>query len=194
MGTRHLQLTIFCALFLLCGCASKNAAHSFLREEVDLGYVQRIAVLPFENNTKEEYAAERTRDLTITQVLSQKIFDVVDKGQTDSVLHEEAIDPGKPIDNLTLKRLGQRLNVQAFLMGSIDHIDASRVGGASFPEISLTFRLIDSKNALLLWQASGHGSGYSTLDRLFGLNPKDTFQVTMDLIDNLLASVPRAAK
>jgi len=194
MRTIHYLLALSFTFFAIYGCGTKNSSESFLREEVDLGYVQHIAVLPFENHTKDDFAAERARDLTITQVLAQKLFDAVDKGQVDSVLHEEAIEPGKPIDTLTLKRLGQRLKVEAFLMGSVDHAGENRMGTSSFPEISLTFRLVDSKSALLLWQASGHGSGYSTVDRLFGLNPKDAFRVTMDLIDNLLSSVPRIAK
>lgn len=194
MRKLHLLLTLSMLLcFFTTGCTTRNNIRSFLREEVDLGYVQHIAVLPFANPAKDDGAAARARDLTITQVLSQNLFDVVDKGLVDSALHEEALTPNKAIDTLTLKRLSQRLNVEAFLLGSVDHAAVNRLGASSFQEISLTMRLIDAKTGLVLWQASGNGSGYSVIDRLFGLNPSDSFSVTMDLIDELLASVPRVA-
>lgn len=175
------------------GCGINASKEFFLRDQVDIAYIKRIAVLPFENNTKDNFVAPRARDLASTQILSQRIFDVVDKGQVDSALREEAIKPGTPLDDLTIKRLGQRLNVQALLLGSVDHAGEQHKGASSFSELSLTMRLIDSKTALLLWQTSGSGSGYSVVDRLFGLNPKDAFEVTMGLIDHLLSSIPRTS-
>jgi len=191
MKTFSHLLTSLLLLFTIQGCASKASTEFFLREQVDLGYIKRIAILQFENNSKDTYTPSRARDLAITQVLSQRIFDVVDKGQVDNALREEAIEPGHALDELTIKRLGQRLNVQAFLLGTVDHTGEQRMGASTFTELSLTLRLIDSKTALLLWQASGYGSGYSMVDRLFGLNPKDAFEVTMTLIDSLLSSIPR---
>lgn len=180
-------------LLSIQGCATNASNEFFLREQVDIAYIKRIAVLPFENHTKDTFVASRARDLATTQILSQRIFDVVDRGQVDSALREEAIKPGTPLDDLTIKRLGQRLNVQAFLLGSVDHAGEQSKGASSFAELSLTMRLIDCKTALLLWQTSGSGSGYSVIDRLFGLNPKDAFEVTMELIDTLLSSIPRTS-
>ncbi|MDH3392364.1 MAG: CsgG/HfaB family protein [Desulfobulbaceae bacterium] len=189
---RTFYYLLICLLLLtFWGCGANASKDYFLREQVDIAYIKRIAVLPFENNTKDNFVAPRARDLATTQILSQRIFDVVDKGQVDSALREEAIKPGTPLDDLTIKRLGQRLNVQAILLGSVDHAGEQHKGASSFAELSLTMRLIDSKTAILLWQTSGSGSGYSVVDRLFGLNPKDAFEVTMTLIDDLLSSIPR---
>lgn len=188
----HKMPMLLLLLLTLQGCAyNNNSTTFFLREEVDIGYIRRIAVLPFTNSSDDKFAANRARELTITQVLSQRIFDVVDKGEVDSTLRDEVIKPGSDIDPATIKRLGQRLNVQAFLLGSVDDAGENRKGASAFPEISLTLRLIDSKSALVMWHASGHGSGYSTVDRLFGLNPTDAYTVTMSLIDSLLSSIPR---
>ncbi len=192
MRTFFHLLTCLLLIFTLAGCGTRSTTESFLREQVDLAYIKRIAILTFENHTKDKFAAPRARDLATTQILSQRIFDVVDKGQVDSALREEAIKPGLPLDELTTKRLGQRLSVQAFLLGSVDHVGEQNKGASTFPEISLTMRLIDSKTSLVLWQASGAGSGYSVIDRLFGLNPKDAFEVSMSLIDAILSSLPGA--
>ncbi len=53
----------------------------------------------------------------------------------------------------------------------------------------MTLRLIDSETGTLLWQASGRGSGFSMADRLFGMAPKDSFEVTMGLLEDLFKTI-----
>ena len=172
------------------GCGTKTASDYYVRPDVELGFIKRIAVLPFQNNSSDEFAAERLREVVITQVMSMGIFDVVDKGIVDSVLREEAVEPGTPIDKLTLKRLGQRLNVQAFMLGSVDQAGENRRGSFSYPELSLALRLVEAKTGMVLWRASGHGSGYSTWGRLFGLAPEDSYQVGVGVVKEMLSSIP----
>jgi hypothetical protein len=114
---------------------------------------------------------------------------VVEKGQVDGTLRAEAIDPGAPIDAPLLRRLGQRLGVQAFLMGSVDDVGESRIGNSVYPDLALSMRLVDSESGLILWQASGRGTGYSFWGRLFGIGFKDSFQVTLELIRSLMATM-----
>jgi TolB-like protein len=190
MEKSRLALFLLMVAFLLGACGVKTHRESFLREDAELGYIRTVAVLPFENNSGDEYAAARARDLTITQALAMGLFDVVDKSLVDSVLREEAIDPGVPLDNPTIRRLGQRLNVQALLMGTVNYAEEGRKGNFVFPELSLTFRLIDVGTSTVLWQASGYGSGYTLWGRLFGLAPRDTFQVGLATIRNMLATLP----
>ncbi|ADH85107.1 hypothetical protein [Desulfurivibrio alkaliphilus] len=176
-------------LLVTAGCGSRQISHeSFMREGVSLAYVQRVAVLPLENLGGGAGQAERVREIVITQVLASGLFDVADKGRVDSVLREEAIAPGAAIEDATLRRLGQTLGTEAFILGSVEQGTESR-GGAAYPEINLTLRLVDSESGLILWQASGRGSGYSVSDRLFGTTPKSAFQVTLELVNSLLRSM-----
>jgi curli biogenesis system outer membrane secretion channel CsgG len=189
MEKKIAALLLLLLLATLPGCSSRGLTKSFLREDVNLAYIQTIAVMPFENLGAAGAAAQRIRDITITQVLASGLFDVVDRGRVDSMLREEAIEPGAPIDALTLKRMGQRLGVQAFLMGSVEQTSEARTGTAVYPETTLTLRLVDVEAGNVLWQATGRGSGYSLLDRLFGVAPKDAFRVTLDLITRMLNTI-----
>lgn len=174
------------------GCAGRGGGlESFSRENIDIGFVKSIAVLPLENNSKDEYAPERVRNITMTQLLGRGIFDVVDKGVVDSLLHEEAIDPGKPLDRQALQRLGQRLNIQAVMLGTIDLADEGRKGSVVYPELSVTLRLLEVESGLVIWQASGNESGDSVWRRLFGLASVGSFELTLTLIDKMLATIPR---
>jgi TolB-like protein len=180
-------LILFLSLPLL-GCAAK-APETFLRPEFNLEYVRKVAVLPFEDNVGNPNISKRCRQITISQILSSGLFDTVDKMQVDSVLKDEAVQPGTPINATTLRRLGQLLGVQAFLVGSLDEASENQKGAATYLDISLTMRLIDSESGLILWQASGRDSGFSWWDRLFGLGGKDPYQVTTELIRNLLGTI-----
>lgn len=181
-------LSLFC--LISSGCSGIKGDQAFVREDVDLDFILNIAVLPFENHTEDKFVMERVRDVTITQVLALGLFDVVDKGLVDSVLREEAIDKGMPIDKPTIKRLGQLLKVQALLLGSVNESDEKRLGSSSYPELSLTLRLVETKSGMILWQASGHRAGDSLLTRLFGLTPTDSFQVSLQLVRSLLGTMP----
>jgi len=161
-----------------------------MREDVTLDFVNRISVLPLENNTDQKYAAELARDVINTQILAMNIFDVVDKGIVDSVLHEEAIEPGSPVSQIMLSRLGQRLNVQSIMVGSVDIAGDKRIGSVIVPEMSLTLRLIEIKSGVILWQGSGHYAGDSIVGRLFGITPDDAYKVTARLAKRLLSTIP----
>ncbi len=179
-------------LLLLGGCGGKNTI-TFVREDVTLDFVKRVAVLPLQNNTDQKYAAELARDVISSKILAMNLFDVVDKGIVDSVLHEEAIDPGSPVSQAMLNRLGQRLNAQAFVIGSVDLAGDNRVGSVTFPEMSLTMRLVEMKSGQVLWQGSGHSDGSSLMGRLFGATPDDRYLVTAKLVDRLLRTIPAEA-
>jgi hypothetical protein len=176
-------------LFALAGCASKATTDSFIRKDVDLGYIQRVAVLPMENHSDDKYAAKRLRNVVNTQILAMGLFDTAEQGLVDSVLLREAIEQDAPIDQLTLKRLGQRLNVQAFVMGAVDQAGDVRRGANTYPEIAITLRLLEAESGNILWQASGYRNGESLSRRLFGLAAKDSYQVALVLVKELLSSL-----
>lgn len=189
--TTKLFMTILLFSLSLTGCAGKGNIESFNRDNIDIGYVKNIVVLPFENNSQDEYAPERVRNITMTQILASGLFDVVDKGVVDSHLREEAISLDKPLNKQDLHRLGQRLNVQAVLLGTIDIAEESRKGAVVYPVLSLTLRLIEVESGLIIWQASGNESGNSAWRRLFGLSMVGSFEISQTLVQNMLATIPR---
>ena len=173
-------------LLNMLGCSSgKMLSASYLRPDTSLAHIQTIAVMPFEG----EGRAERIRELTITNLLASGSFEVLDKGEVDSTLVQEGIfDGNAPMDLYDIKRLGNMLNIQALLFGTVDIAWQTR-GSASFTVITITFRLIDTETGTLLWQTSGKGDGYSYLDRTLGLRPKDDFVLTLELLNELFATL-----
>jgi TolB-like protein len=188
MRTLLAGLTLLFILLSLSGCGSGSMTKAFMREGATVGHIETVVVLPYENLGGGAGAAQRTREITMTQILTARLFDVVDKGRVDSVLVDEAIDPGTPVDAATLRRLGQRLGAQAFFIGSVEQ-GTEALGASVYPEVNLTLRLLDAETGTLIWQATGRGSGYSLADRLFGLAPKNHFEVTLKLVDSMLKTI-----
>ncbi|MDA8418713.1 MAG: hypothetical protein M0Z90_06745 [Desulfobacteraceae bacterium] len=187
-------LFLLCAAFTLAGCGGGANLKSFLRDDVDMGYVTKVAVPPFENDSKDPLAAERLRGVVITQILARGLFDVVDKGLTDSALRDEAVDLSKgPMDAAAMKRLAQKLNVQAFLMGTVEQAGDAQRGGISYPQLSLTLRLVDGASGVIFWQASGSQNGDSLGRRLLGIGSGDEFKLAIHLTDQLLTTLSAPA-
>lgn len=182
-----LVLVFCCSLF--SGCSS--APRYYAAESLGLGYVKRVVVLPFKNHTDSKFAEERFSDVVITEILSRGLFEVVEKGETKRFLSEELIQKEQDtLDQMTTMRMGQELNVQAYLAGSVEDFSIERNGNYSYPVIAATLRLIDTQTGQIIWQASGSESGYRTFDRLFGFVSEDVNQTVFRLAQRLLATVP----
>lgn len=185
-------LILVAAVFILCGCGGKKPESAiFTREGLDLAYVTKVAVLPFENLTADEYVGRRVRDIAFTETLASKKFEVVDKGVVDAVLREMAISGTEGLDAPVLKILGKRLGVNAFLSGTVNNIEAGGKGALSYPEVSITMHLIDSESAQILWRSTAYRNGYSVMNRMFDLDPQDEFEVTLSLLQDMIASIPK---
>ena len=179
------------ATLFVSGCGSKEPESTvFLREGLDLNYVERVAVLPFDNLTVDQYAGKRVRDITLTEAMASGKFDVVEQGVVDAILREMALSDEVPLDAPVLKILGKRLGVNAFLSGTVNSI---RSGGSSYqyPEVSITLHLIDIETAEVLWRSTAYKNGYSVWNRLFDLDPQDDFEITLLLIQEMLGSIQK---
>lgn len=184
------KFTLVCCLALMCfflvGCGGKFTSEEFVRENIDLSSISKIAVLPFKNNTVEKFEGERIRNIVLTQILSLGIADAVDQGIIDSIMAEEVIDARSPIDVISLKRLSQRLGAQAFIMGSVDASEGHSRSGQGYPKLALTLRLVEGQSGTIIWQSSGIWNTETIAGRLFGGAPTDKFKVALKLVRKML--------
>ncbi len=176
-------------MFVLSSCGASYVQKSFLRPGVDTTYIKRVAVLKFQNNTQQKFAAERLRNIVMTELLTEGIFDVVDRSLVDMVLLEEVVGEQGVYNKATLRRIAKKLGVQGLITGSVDAYEIVRDGSYSYPVVALTLTLIDGSTGEIVWQASGTASGYSTLGRVFGLRSKDLTQLSFDLVQDLLRTL-----
>jgi TolB-like protein len=178
--------TLVLGLMAVFGCAS-NTQQSYVDETLGVGFVKKIAILPFENNTSEKFVEERLRDTVTTEILSRALFDVVEKGELQRFLRQEVLAKKENLLDLqTAKRMGQELSVEAYLAGSVDDFTENRNGSYTYPVLAATFRLVDANTGKILWQVTASESAYSTWDRIFGLASEDSNQIGFILVRKML--------
>lgn len=181
------MILVFCIGFL-SSCTS--VPRHYAAESLGLGYVKRVVVLPFENHTETKHAELRFSDVVTTEILSRGLFEVVEKGEAQRFLREELVQKEQDtLDQATGMRLGQELNVEAYLAGAVEDFSEVQNGSYSYPVIAATLRLVDVKTGQIIWQASGSESGYRTVDRLFGFASEDVNQVGFRLAQRLLSTL-----
>ena len=172
----------------LLGCA--GVPLHYADETIRLGYVKRIAILPFENHTQTKYAEERLRDIISTEILSRGFFEVIEKGDLSRFLQEELVNrKQETIDLPTAQRLARDLKVDAYLAGSVDDFSETRSGSYAYSVVAATFRLVDVKTGKIIWETSGSESGYSTFNRIFGFDGEDINQISFKLVRKLLDTI-----
>jgi len=160
---------------------------SFIRPTADLTYIKAVAVVPLKNLTQEKNAERKVMNMVAAEVLRRGVFDVVEFGEVYKILREEGFKEREGfISKSVAERGGKRLNVQAFIVGSVAEYGVSRTGGSSYPEVSLSLKLVGVRSYKILWEASHSLKGATVLDRLFGIGKKSPSDLSRELVVKML--------
>ena len=176
-------ILLLAVLPLFYNCAGPM---SYIHPTADLTYIKTVAIVPFQNLTKEKHAEGKLMNVVATEILRRGIFDVVEFGEVDKVLNEEGIRKEKGVISKSVaERAGKRLNVQAFIVGAVEEYGMSRAGSSSYPEVSASLKLIDAKSYKILWEATHSVKGTTIVDRLFGIGKKSSSDLCRELVEEM---------
>jgi hypothetical protein len=174
-------------IFLLTGCMTPP---KFIVPGWQPG---RIAILPFMNNTEDEYIDEFARVL-LHERLKQRKFDVIDLEKIDEALEYLGI----PTDGLQRPISPMELNdvipADSYLYGTV--LQATRVMAGIYFEktFEADYMIMDGQTGQTMWQDDRIGS-----EKKISLNPKNIVkgiitemaeELTTDIILNALAGHP----
>ena len=171
------------SLLLFSACSGPM---SYIHPTADLTYIKTVAIVPFENLTQAKGAEGKVMNVVAAGVLRRGVFDVVEFGEVAKVLREEGFKGDGSISKRAAERAAQRLNVQSFIVGSVEEYGVSRTGGSSYPEVSVSLKLIDAKSYKIIWEATHNVKGTTVLDRLFGISKKSTSDLAKELVAEML--------
>lgn len=171
-GLRYRDRLVFSLLFALCsllifmyGCG--GVPKHYTRPEVDFSNIKRVAVLPLETFTTDEYAGEKIRRTVITELLSRGI-DVVEPGEVTRVLTELKVRSLGSIKITDIQNIGKTLSVEAVMRGSVEAFGISKGISVSYPEVSIHLMLIEASSGNIIWSVWHTGGGASFWSRHFG--------------------------
>jgi len=176
---------VFVSLFLifLVGCAGDDV---FFEPNMDFGSVQSVAVLPFQNLTNVDEAAERVRDTFTSMLLATGALYVLPPGEVARGMSKLSRFPpqGPSVDQI--KQLSTILEVDAIFTGVVREYGTVRSGATSANVVSVSVDMFETTNALIVWSASSTKGGIGIRDRLFGGGGAPMNTVTVQAVDELL--------
>src|SRR4030067_1891110 len=175
-------------LFMVGGCAT-NTSTQYIRQNIDYKNIQRMAVLPFESLTTDEYAGEKIRKSVITELLSRGV-DIIEPGEVTRVFIDQKIKSLSSIRTIDLQNMAKTLGVEALMMGSVEAYDISRGISVTYPEVSINLRLIEASSGNIIWSVCQTSGGPGFWTRHFGAEGMSLSEaankVVKEAIDTLL--------
>jgi TolB-like protein len=173
------------------GCASPSVIR-YINPEANFSYIKKVAILPFNNMSSDRHAGERVRNNLTVDLMSRGVFGVKERGEVSKVmrlvLRAAGYEEGGllEVDQETFKLIGEKLGVQAVILGSVDEYEGR--GGRSV--VTLSVRMHDTSSGIVLWQARSTAVGTSTFRKVMGVDELDrsllTSKAVKDVLDTLL--------
>ncbi|MBI5875012.1 MAG: hypothetical protein HZB81_04075 [Deltaproteobacteria bacterium] len=181
-------LMFFLLLFVVAGCGTSTIR--YVNPTANFSYIKKVAVLPFNNLSDDRYAGERIRNTLTVDLMSRGVFEVVEQGEVTKVLgvifREAGVEEGRAVtvDKETLKLIGEKLSIQAVILGSVDEYSGGGYGGGNV--VSVAMRMLDTNSGIVLWQAKTTETSKSILRKLIGIEEVDRSELTRNAVKNVL--------
>lgn len=178
------------ALAGLPGCRSGTGTTEFVNPRFDFGFLERVAVLPFENLSSDRQAAPRATRLMITELLATGAVDVVEPGEVQAALNRFGQRVTVPSTE-QIVALGESLGVQALIIGTVNESAVQRSGTAGIPVVSLDVHMVEVETGATVWAASHTEKGGSMAARVLGTTGEPITETTRDAVRTVLDTLIR---
>lgn len=174
---------------LLTGCVLQTPQSDFTNQNMDFSAIQSVAVLPFQNLTSDDQAAERVRDSFMGMLLATEAFYVLPPGEVARGINRAGVRTPQTPTMDEVKSISTIIGVEAVITGVLREYGTVRSGATEANLVSLSLQMIETQTGSIIWSASSTKGGITMTDRLLGGGGKPmnvvTEQVVNDLLDKL---------
>lgn len=188
--SRIYKTLLFLILILSAiSCASSPKQTYYFNPDMDFGSIKTAAIMPLENMTREQLAADRVRDVFTNLLLSGSDIYVVPPGEVArGVLITGIANSVNPAPEEIIK-LAAVIKVDVVITGAVREYGEVRSGTSSANMISVNLQMIESATGKIIWTASTTKGGISIWDRLFGGGGKPMNDVTEEAANDLIKKI-----
>ncbi|MBN1957139.1 MAG: DUF799 family lipoprotein [Desulfuromonadales bacterium] len=179
---------LICGLLLmLAGCTiSSTKVPDYTNAQMDFSAVRTVAVLPFQNLSADDQAAERVRDAFMGMLLATEAIYVLPPGEVNRGMNRANMRiPWAPTTE-EITKLREILEVDAVLTGVLREYGSIRSGSAEANLVSLSLQMIETQTGSTVWSASSTKGGVTLADRMLGSGGRPMNDVTTQVINDLL--------
>ena len=180
------KLAVSAIIVFLLGCAPGSGLTYYHDPNMDFAAVRKVAVMPFENLTRESQAGARVRDVFANSLLSTGAVYVIPSGEVSrGIARAGILNPAVPSME-EIGKFARIIRVDAVITGTVTEYGVVRSGSASANVISMNVQMIEVQTLRIVWTASATKGGISIWDRLFGSGGKPMNDVTMKAVIDVL--------
>ncbi len=173
-------------LISLSSCAAHARLEVFRDPNFDFGSVRIVAVVPFENLTKETLASNRVRDVFMNMLLSTGAIYVLPAGEVARGMARTGIEKATMLSAEDAVRLGGNVKADAVITGVVREYGEVRSGSTASNVISISLQMMETQTGRIVWTASSTQGGVTASDRLFGGGGRPMDDVTKDAVISVL--------
>lgn len=185
----------FIIFFILIQIGCGTAPKQYIRANVNFQHIKKVAVLPLNNLTDDKYAGEKFKSIIVMDILESGAFEVAEEGEVNKavadVFREMGFREGElvALDIESIKRISEKLGVQALFIGSVDSYGQGRGGGTQYAVVSLSLRLVESNSGITLWRGFDSEKGSSLMRSVFGIEQKNEIELSRELSKKVLTTL-----
>lgn len=184
--SRCYKTVLFLVLLSAISCASSRKQPYYFNPDMDFGSIKTAAIMPLENMTREQLAADRVRDVLTNLLLSRSTIYVVPPGEVArGVLITGIANAVNPSPEEIIK-LAAVIKVDVIITGAVREYGEVKSGTSSANVISVNLQMIEAATGKIIWTASTTQGGISIWDRLFGGGGKPMNDVTEKAANDLI--------
>ena len=165
----YLWLALFLAA-VSAGCAS--SARFYLNPEADMGFYEKVIVLPFTNLTSDRFAGERVTRMFTTELVILDRFRIVDPGEVKAILDRSGgLSMDGTYDPQKLKEAATTVGATGIIRGGVTEYQLLRSGSNEKPSIAFDVEMIDIATSTVVWRGSIAKRGKSRVPIVGGGSP-----------------------
>jgi hypothetical protein len=178
------SLTPLALLAALSACASSG--HRYQDKKMDFGALKTVAVMPFQNLSRDNLAADRVRDVFANALLATEAVYVVPNGEVARALGKVGVPIAMSPSAEEVVKLGQALKAEGILTGTVKEYGEVRSGTAVGNAISVSVQMQETSSGKVIWAGTTTKGGVTFSDRLFGGGGAPMNYLTEEAVDDLL--------
>lgn len=176
-------------LLVSTSCAPAVTGSMYRDPNMDFGAIQTVAVLPFQNLSRDNLAADRVRDVFINRLLSTGALYVLPVGEVArGSARAEMQTPATPAP-ADIVKLAANVKAQAVITGVVREYGEVRSGSSSSTLISMSVQMLEGQTGKTVWMATSTKGGIDVWDRLFGGGGRPMNDVTREAVNDVIAKL-----
>lgn len=173
------------AMVIIAGCGGTSAT-KFVHPDFDFSFIEKIAVVPFENLSTDPAAGAKATRYFTTALLATEAFEVIEPGEVSRGLEQFALTATAQLTVDQVITLGKELGVQAIFLGTLSEASAMRSGATTVTVVTVVARLLETETGATVWSATNTEDSASFWSSLFGTGQKPPSVVMRKCIDGCL--------